>query len=611
MKRCRFDGLLKGFVGISFIATIISAFCLTATTASADTTATATASVTVSAACSLAATNTTPHTAIINPGVYQADIGITTLKATCNDPDGFAIYAIGYTDTTYGKTTLTANVGGQLSPSNDITTGTATSGTTSKWAMKLNATSPATYPITLDNGYGSYSVVPTNYTKVAHRTSATDAGTSATGSELTTTYAAYIASNQAAGTYSGKVKYTLVHPAEHVAPVPVSKNLYYAITGEENNYTLTISDSDITSGAVAGGPVNVNGYDSYISIPWYSSYRTQIKSVVVNGTVAPTSTAYWFYGFDNCNSWNLTGLRTDHVTNMSYMFYRAGYNATTFTLDLSSWDTSKVTSMNSMFYNAGRNATTWSVGNLSAWNTANVANMSNMFRYASYNTTTFNLDLSSWDTSNVMDMSNMFVYAGYNATAWSVGDLSTWNTANVENMSMMFGRAGYNATAWSVGDLSTWNTANVANMSGMFVEAGYNDTTTWSVGDLSSWNTSSVTKMSSMFAGAGRNATTWSVGDLSSWDTSSVTNMNNMFSHAGRNATTFSLDLSSWNTANVTNMTTMFQYAGYSATTWSVTIPQTNGASSNPISNTTANFYGQTTSVTATPDSGRAFTLAQ
>ncbi|MBR2754107.1 hypothetical protein IKD82_03050, partial [Candidatus Saccharibacteria bacterium] len=126
MKRCRFDGLLKGFVGISFIATIISAFCLTATTASADTTATATASVTVSAACSLAATNTTPHTAIINPGVYQADIGITTLKATCNDPDGFAIYAIGYTDTTYGKTTLTANVGGQLSPSNDITTGTAT-----------------------------------------------------------------------------------------------------------------------------------------------------------------------------------------------------------------------------------------------------------------------------------------------------------------------------------------------------------------------------------------------------------------------------------------------------------------------------------------------------
>ena len=108
------DGLLHVFVGASFVATVASFFVLTSDFSSADTTATASASVTVSAACSLAATNTAPHTAIINPGVYQADIGITTLRATCNDPDGFAIYAIGYTDTTYGKTTLTANVGGQL-----------------------------------------------------------------------------------------------------------------------------------------------------------------------------------------------------------------------------------------------------------------------------------------------------------------------------------------------------------------------------------------------------------------------------------------------------------------------------------------------------------------
>ena len=498
----------------------------------------------------LAATNTAPHTAIINPGVYQADIGITTLKATCNDPDGFAIYAIGYTDTTYGKTTLTANVGGQLSPSNDITTGTATSGTTSKWAMKLNATSPATYPITLDNGYGSYSVVPTNYTKVAHRTSATDAGTSATGSELTTTYAAYIASNQAAGTYNGKVKYTLVHPAEHVAPVSVSKNLYYAITGEENNYTLTISDSDITFGAVAGGPVNVNGYNSASAIPWYSSYRTQIKSVVVNGTVAPTSTAYWFYGLENCDSWNLTGLRTNYVTNMSGMFYRAGYDVAI-----------------------------------------------------------FNLNLSSWDTANVTDMNNMFYLAGYDATTWSVGDLSDWNTASVTNMSYMFYLAGYNATTWSVGDLSDWNTASVTNMGNMFYFAGYS-ATTWSIGSLSSWNTASVTNMSYMFSNAGYSANTFNL-NLSSWNTSNVTNMGGMFSYTGRNATTFSLDLSSWNTANVTNMSNMFQYAGYSATTWSVTIPQTNGASSSPISNTTSRFYGKTSSVSTTPPNSRFFTLAQ
>ena len=178
----------------------------------------ASAAVIVVSACSLSATNTAPHTASIPPGTYQADIGSTTLKAFCNDQGGFAIYAIGYTDTTYGKNTLTANINNELIPSSDIATGTATSGSTSNWAMKLATNSGATYPISLNNGFGAYSAVPTSYTKVASRESGTDAGSGATGAELTTTYAAFMKSGQEAGTYSGKVKYTMVHPANESAP---------------------------------------------------------------------------------------------------------------------------------------------------------------------------------------------------------------------------------------------------------------------------------------------------------------------------------------------------------------------------------------------------------
>ena len=55
----------------------------------------------------------------------------------------------------------------------------------------------------------------------------------------------------------------------------------------------------------------------------------------------------------------------------------------------------------------------------------------------------------------------------------------------------------------------------------------------------------------------------------------------------------------------------MFSSAGRSATTWSVTIPKTNnGTATGPINNTTSNLYGSTTSVTATPPSGKSFTLA-
>ena len=88
--------------------------------------------------------------------------------------------------------------------------------------MKLETSSSATYALTLDNGFGSYSSVPSSYTKVAHRDSGTDLGTSAEGVTLISTYAAYIAKTQPADSYQGQVIYTLVHPAseEPLQPQP-------------------------------------------------------------------------------------------------------------------------------------------------------------------------------------------------------------------------------------------------------------------------------------------------------------------------------------------------------------------------------------------------------
>ena len=207
--------------------------------------------ITVPVSCSLSGTGMTSHNANIVNGTYQADIGSTTLKAFCNDTNGFAIYAIGFTDDEYGKTVLTNST---LGSTYDIATGTATSGSTSNWAMKLATNSSATYAVTLDNGFGAYSAVPSAYTKVAHRDSGTDIGTNATGAELTSTYAAYMNQTQPAGTYSGKVKYTLVHPAteEPLQPQPATAGCinYFAngsnVVGEmgcqsaSNNASVTL-----------------------------------------------------------------------------------------------------------------------------------------------------------------------------------------------------------------------------------------------------------------------------------------------------------------------------------------------------------------------------------
>jgi len=180
--------------------------------------------ITVPVSCTLTGTGMNSHNAEIPNGTYTADIGTTTLKAFCNDNAGFAIYAAGYTGNEIGGTNSNKLVGTTASSNATIDTGTATSAgnpDTSNWAMKLTTVSSPTptYPITLDNGFGSYSAVPNSYTKVAHRDSNTDIGTNAEGTTLTTTYAAYISKTQAADTYSGQVIYTLVHPSDAEAPL--------------------------------------------------------------------------------------------------------------------------------------------------------------------------------------------------------------------------------------------------------------------------------------------------------------------------------------------------------------------------------------------------------
>ena len=210
--------------------TIVSGIMLSSSIVSADNdTVIDQVNITVPVSCTLSGNGMNSHNAEIGNGQYNSAIGETTLRAFCNDNEGFAIYAIGYTDNEDGKNVLTNST---LGSTYDIETGTAISGSTSDWAMKLaTITSPTpTYPIIIagstddtekaqgDPDYSTFQEVPDDYAKVAYRTAATDIGTNAEGSTLKTTYQAYISKTQPAGTYTGQVKYTLVHPNDATAP---------------------------------------------------------------------------------------------------------------------------------------------------------------------------------------------------------------------------------------------------------------------------------------------------------------------------------------------------------------------------------------------------------
>lgn len=234
------------YITLALIATTaISTATLSSHLASASDNAVTTTAITVPVSCSMIGVTNTTHTADIPNGIdsrgndyYPDGIGTTTIKAYCNDSEGFSIYAVGYTGDIIGNTYLRDATLGQT---DDIQTGTTFSGANSNWAMKIGVTSGTYTPIIAgsssdlekqsgDVDYSGWAAVPSTYQRVAYRNSGTDVDNNsiyAEGARVTTTYAAYISPTQKSGTYVGQVKYTLVHPASEEPLQPQSSTAGY------------------------------------------------------------------------------------------------------------------------------------------------------------------------------------------------------------------------------------------------------------------------------------------------------------------------------------------------------------------------------------------------
>ena len=243
--------------------TILTGTILASNTVSADdnTSVVDEINITVPVSCTISGTGQNSHNANINNGLYEDDIGSTTLHAFCNDNEGFAIYAAGYTGNEVGGTNSNKLVGTTASGNATIESGTATTAGNpdiSNWAMKLaisqdSGDTTGTNAFTIDSApnvdlpseaeqgatsasFSQYHVVPNEYTKVAHKNSGTDMTDTTGGVKLTATYAAYISKTQPADTYSGQVIYTLVHPSSAAAPVGAGK---VGVTYHANGSTFT------------------------------------------------------------------------------------------------------------------------------------------------------------------------------------------------------------------------------------------------------------------------------------------------------------------------------------------------------------------------------------
>ncbi|MCR5700300.1 MAG: hypothetical protein K6G49_02625 [Candidatus Saccharibacteria bacterium] len=199
--------------GAFLIATLLSGTISLNNNASADTNEVDTVNVDILAACTMARTDSTGgnYSASLIPG-QSVELGPTSVKTICNDNNGYAIYAIGYSGNAYTGATHTDLISATNTSYNIHTNTPSAAGSSSYWAMKLASVASGNYTPTIENSYSSYNVIPNTYTKVVSLNKATDAGAGATGSNFNATYEIKAASDQVADSYTGKVKYVLVHP---------------------------------------------------------------------------------------------------------------------------------------------------------------------------------------------------------------------------------------------------------------------------------------------------------------------------------------------------------------------------------------------------------------
>lgn len=265
---------------------------------------TGTASITVADACSMAVSGNEgtvgedgyTYSATVNNGSTQV-VTANSIMVSCNDYAGFKIYAIGYSGDTLGGTDMIASTG------EDYNIKTDASGTYgSYWKMKL--TKANSIDTTIPSAYASYNVIPDDYVLVAQYASNTG-NTASTASMITPSYQIYVGSAQPAGTYTGKVKYTLVHPTSAAAPEIPPDLITFTIAGTEYNAVKGMTWEEWVSSSYNEGGYQI--LNSIVILPYYRYYGIVSKSLCgggIGGTdVIIAGQAYVIYssGGGTCN----------------------------------------------------------------------------------------------------------------------------------------------------------------------------------------------------------------------------------------------------------------------------------------------------------------------
>ena len=424
-------------------------------------------SVVIPISCTMSGTVDTAHAASLQLGTYSGasgspyanGIGKTTLTTFCTDENGFAIYAIGNTGDVEGTNTMV----GTTSGATINTKAYESTDTVSNWAMKITKVTnssesylPQNMSI-LDN-YDSWHAVPSSYTKVAHYHATT--GSSVTddllGAKVETTYAVYVSTDQTPDSYTGQVKYVLVHPYNDVSP---DTDEYTTTVTLGANITKVTFTSDITE------PQTVKTSGDTVSL--YDGVTYTITATTEDGyeLASWTTDQYGTIGNATQNPTTFTATGTTTLSATSQPEPSACPTATTFPnvtymQDLTSGDVSSLPTEVTYKIKDKRDDQTYCVAKLAddkLWMTENL-NLAGGTALDADKTDVTSTYISSFSTSNNLTKnSDTIVLPASSTSGFDTDDYSyVYNSGNKTNC----GASGQNTPCYSY---YSWDAATLGS----------------------------------------------------------------------------------------------------------------------------------------------------
>lgn len=312
----------------------------------------------------------------------------------------------------------------------------------------------------------------------------------------------------------------------------------YSVTDNDKKKVKTVSSQNSKTGewtmSVPSGP---NSGNSAGEIDYKMCYRrTSYSGYEVRDNSLETISFNWVYPYyylkdatrmffecTNLKEADLSGLATDNVTSMDYMFVGC-----TKLESVNLWNTHKdnfmenVTSAKSMFSECS------SLKKLTfpkKVNPGKLESMASMFKYCSSLT---DIDLSGWNLNNVTSMESLFQYCSGLASV----TLPKVTSKKIQNMQYMFN----GCSALTSVDLFGWNVENVRMMTNLF-KGCFNLKEI----NLSGWVPKSLEEIYGMFS----NCTSLESINLSGWNLENMKQIQYMFTGCTNLKT---VDLSNWKT---------------------------------------------------------------